>query len=202
LARRLDPGSPADATRIPPPSPAARARVSLATRAIGEHAGRGLHPPWPQAMHDAARSRAEDVTDALDVAVTRTDLRQDHTPAWWRAVGVLQLLLFGAALAGLLWLAVRWVLFALALPTPGPPAVGRLPWPTVLLAGGLLGGLALAALARTVATIAAGRHAVRVSRRLTRSVATVAEELVYAPVARVRDDYLGAQQALADAARR
>jgi hypothetical protein len=202
LGRRADPSSPVGATRIPPPSPAARARVSLATRALGEVAGQGLHPPWPQVMHEVARSRADDVADALDVAVSRTDLRQHHTPAWWRAIGAVQLLLFGAVIVGVLWLAVRWVLFAFALPTFGSPSVGRLPLPTVLLFGGLLGGVALAALARAVAAVAARRHAAGVSRRLTRSVAAVADELVYAPVAHARDDYLGARQALAEAARR
>jgi hypothetical protein len=202
LGRRRDAATPTGVTGAPAASPVAQARVTLATRALGEAVGRGLHPPWPEVFAGAARSRADDVTDALDVALARTDLRQDHTPAWWRAIGALQLLLFGAALAGLIWLVIRWALFALALPPPGAPTVGRVPWPTILLGGGLLGGFLLALLARPVVTMAADRHAARMSRRLTRSVATVAHDLVYAPVAAVRDDYLAAQQALADAARR
>jgi hypothetical protein len=139
-----------------------------------------------------ARARADDVTDALDVAVARTDL--------WRLIGTVQLLLLGAALAGLVWLAVRWVLFALALPSPPAPAVGRLPLPTLLLLGGLLAGFVLGALSRVAVGIAARRHARRTERALTRSVARVADDLVLGPVARLRDDYLAARANLAEAA--
>ncbi len=193
-------GDAVGVTGIPSASATARARVSLATRGLGERAGQGLQPPWRQAMHDAARSRADDVTDALDVAIARTDLRQGHTPGWWRAIGLLHVLLFSAALVGLAWLAVRWVFFALALTPPDPPAVGRLPWPTILLAGGLLGGLLLAALSRIAVGFASRRHAARTERALNRSVAVVADDLIFGPVARVRDDYLAARQALRDAA--
>jgi GTP-binding protein EngB required for normal cell division len=199
--RRLVPPGSVGLTGIPPASSAAVARVSLATRELGEGAGQGLAPPWSQAMLDAARSRAGDVADALDVAVSRADLRQSHTPAWWRVLGVAQLLLFGAALAGLAWLAVRWALIAFALPTPVTPSAGRLPWPTVLLAGGLLGGLLLATLSRVPVALAARRHAARTGKQLNRAVAQVADELVIAPVKRVRDDYLAARAALAEAAR-
>ena len=109
---------------------------------------------------------------------------------------------FGAALAGLLWLVVRWVFFALALPAPDAPAFGRLPWPTLLLAGGLLAGFVLGALSRVVVKLAARRHAARAQKQLTRSVTAVADDLVFSPVAQVREDYLAAREALADAARR
>jgi energy-coupling factor transporter ATP-binding protein EcfA2 len=199
---RPRPGAAVGAPAVPPASPAARARVTLATRALGDTAGHGLRPPWPQVMLDAARERADDVPDALDVAVVRTDLGQARARAWWRAIGLGQLLLLGAALAGLAWLVVRWVLFALAIPTPAQAAVGRLPWPTVLLVGGLLAGLVLGAVARVAVTMAARRHGARAARRLTRSVAAVADGLVLSPVVRVRDDYRAARDALAEATRR
>ena len=197
-----DAGAVVGVSAIPPPSPAAQARVALATRALGDEAGRGLHPPWPDIFHDAARSRGADVTDALEVAVARTDLRARHTPAWWRLVDAVHLLFLAAALAGLVWLAVRWVLFALALPAPDPPEVGRLPLPTLLLGGGLLAGFILGTLARVAVGIAARRHARRIEKSLTRSVATVADDLILAPVTRLQDDYLAARASLAEAARR
>ena len=83
-----------------------------------------------------------------------------------------------------------------------PPELGRLPLPTVLLVGGLLAGLVLAALARIVVGAAARRQAARTERALTRSVAAVADDLVIGPVIRLRDDYLAARSNLAEAAER
>jgi hypothetical protein len=191
---------PTGASALPPPSPAARAHVALATRDLGERAGQGLQPPWPDVMRDAARSRADDVVDALDVAVVRTDLRQARTPLWWHTVGLVQVLLLGVAVAGLVWLGVRWAFFALALPTLPLPAVGRVAVPTLMFAGGLLVGLVLAWLARVVIVVAARRHATQTRRALTRSVDAIADELVLGPVAQVRADYLTARAALATAA--
>jgi GTP-binding protein EngB required for normal cell division len=196
--------SPADApvaaTGVAPASPAAQARVGLAVRSLADSVAGSLVAPWPSVVLDAARSRAGDVPDALDVAVATTDLRAGHTPMWWRVLGFAQLMLLVAAVAGLAWLAVRWVFFALALPQPPMPTAGRLPWPTLLLVGGVLGGLLLAMAARAVVNAAARRHAARTHQRLTRSVAQVGEDLIGTPVAQVRDDYLAARTALRDAA--
>ena len=188
---------PIGATAVPPPSPAARAHVAVATRSLGEAAGQGLPHPWPEVMREAARSRAPDVVDALDVAVARTDLRHDHTPLWWRAVGLVQLLFLGVALAGVIWLGVRWVFFALALPPLPVPSAGRVAVPTLMFVDGLLAGIA-----RIAVALAARRHATRVHRALTRSVDAVADELVLRPVAQVRADYVTAHDALAAAAPR
>ena len=62
-------------------------------------------------------------------------------------------------------------------------------------------GLLLGLLARAVVGIAARRHAARTEKALTRSVATVADDLILTPVARLRDDYLAARANLAEAAR-
>jgi hypothetical protein len=192
-------GEPIGASALPSPSPAARAHVALATRDLGEAAGRGLQPPWPDVMRDVARSRAGDVVDALDVAVVRSNRGQADTPLWWWTVGLVQLLLLGVAVAGLVWLGVRWAFFTLALPALPLPAVGRVAVPTLMFVGGLLAGLVLAWLARIVVAVAARRHATRTRRALTRSVDAVADELVLGPVAQVRADYLAARDALATA---
>ena len=133
-------------------------------------------------MRDAARSRAADLTDALDRAVATTDLGLTRRPLWWRAVGGLQALLAAAVVAGALWLAGIYALTVLRLPDPQPPQVGVLPLPTVLLIGGLLAGLLLALLARMLAVLAARRRRARAEARLRESVADVAESLVLTPV--------------------
>jgi len=170
-------------TSVPAAAPAARAAVGLALREVADRSSAGLPAPWPEAILAAARSRTDDLTDALDQAVRRTDLAAARRPLWWRVVGLVQWLTTLAALVGLAWLGARLVLFALGLPNLLPePQVGRVPWPTVLLAGGLLAGLLVSLVVRPVLAIAAGRRAARARTRLNRAVGGVAEELVVSPV--------------------
>ena len=69
----------------------------------------------------AARSRAADLSDALDRAVAGTDLGLTGKPVWWRVFGALQALCAAAAVAGGLWLAGLYALTVLRLPEPGTP---------------------------------------------------------------------------------
>jgi len=201
------------ATSLPPAGPAASAAVGLALRAVADRAGAGLPAPWPAAVLTAARSRADDLTDALDAAVARTfmpadsavgsassGLNLDRRPLWWRVVGGAQWLLALAALVGLGWLLLRFGLLAVGLPDLVPaPSVGRVPWPTLLLVGGLLSGLLLATAIRPVIHGVARRRGRRVAHRLRAAVERVAGELVLDPVRQVRHAYAAARTALVKA---
>jgi GTP-binding protein EngB required for normal cell division len=169
-------------TSLPATGAVERSRVDLALRRLADDAAAGLPDPWPATVQDAARSRGGDLADALDRAVATTDLGLTRTPLWWRAVGGLQALLAATAVAGALWLAGLYALTVLRLPEPEPPQVGVLPLPTVLLIGGLLAGLLLALLARSLAVLAARRRRARAEARLRESVADVAQTLVLTPV--------------------
>jgi GTP-binding protein EngB required for normal cell division len=193
---------PVEPTSLPPAAPAERAAVGLALRALGEQAGAGLLDPWPAAILAAARSRADDLPDALDTAVARTDLGLARRPLWWRFVGALQWLAALAALAGLLWLAVRYVFFALALPELPGPHVGRLPLATALLLGGLLAGLLMSILVRPLIRFGAGRAGRRARTRLHAAVKEVCREMVVAPVREVLHAYADARTSLRAAAGR
>ncbi|MCW2639569.1 MAG: putative transporter, partial [Dactylosporangium sp.] len=164
--------------------------------------GAGLPDPWPAALLAAARSRAGDLPDALDTAVARTDLGMVHRPLWWRLVGALQWLAALAALAGLLWLAVRYTFFALALPELPGPHVGRVPLATVLLLGGLLAGLLMSIVVRPLIRFGARRAGARVRTRLHTAVREVGREMVVAPVREVLHAYAEARTALRAAAGR
>jgi hypothetical protein len=169
-------------TSLPSTGAVERSRVELALRRLADTAAAGLPDPWPGTVQDAARSRGGDLADALDRAVATTDLGLARTPLWWRAVGGLQALIAVTAVAGALWLAGLYALTVLRLPEPEPPQVGVLPLPTVLLIGGLLAGLLLALLARSLAVLGARRRRARAEARLRDSVADVTETLVLAPV--------------------
>jgi GTP-binding protein EngB required for normal cell division len=185
-----------EATSLPPAAPAERAAVGLALRALGDRAGAGLPEPWPGAILDAARSRADDLPDELDVVIARTDLGVSRRPAWWRFVGVLQWAAALVALVGLAWLAVRYVFFALGLPELPGPNVGRVPLATVLLFGGLLAGVLVSTVVRPLIGLGSRRAAARAATRLHAAVREVGRELVVAPVRDVLHAYADARTAL------
>lgn len=169
---------------IPPPAPAARASVDLAVRRVATSAGEGLPTRWADAVADAARPTEQDLADALDQAVVHTPLR-GRRPLWWSLLGALQVLLAATAVVGLLWLVVVGVAGWLQLPEVPTMDVGPFATPFLLLVGGLLGGLVLAALARWMARIGARRRAAAVERRLRRAIGQVADERVIEPVQEV-----------------
>jgi energy-coupling factor transporter ATP-binding protein EcfA2 len=196
--RRLHLDQPGEASSLPEPAHAQQAAASLAVRRLSRQAGEGLPEPWPIAVAQASRARVADLPDALDQAVTRTDLGL-RTPVWWRLVAVVQWLVTLAALVGLVWLGVRLLFSALALGDVVTPKVGRVPVPTALLIGGLLAGLLIAVLTRPLADAGARRARRRATARLRSSVDAVAEELVIEPVRAMLRRYSRARDALARA---
>ncbi|OLT50779.1 hypothetical protein [Cellulosimicrobium sp. CUA-896] len=152
-------------------------------------ATRGVPDAWALTARRRAAEGAADLADALDQAVAGTELEASRRPVWWRVVGALQWLLLAALAAGLLWLAVLWVLAYLRLPEPPTPVLtlggpqGPEPaWPTLLALGAVLAGVLLALLSRAVAAVGARRRAARARRRLRTAVGQVADRLVRLPV--------------------
>ncbi|MBM6399110.1 50S ribosome-binding GTPase [Phycicoccus sp. MQZ13P-5] len=186
---------------LPPPSPAARAAVALATRRVADRAGAELPTPWGEAVERAATPPGPELGDALDQAVVGTSLLA-RAPVWWRVVGGVQLALTAAAVVGLLWLAAYVVAGWLQLDSlvPDVPTLGVLPVPFVLLVGGLLLGFVLAALAAWLARIGARRRGAVMDERLRASIAGVADGQVLGPVRRVLERHAATREALRHAA--
>ncbi|HVH23526.1 MAG TPA: GTPase [Pseudonocardia sp.] len=167
---------------VPTPSAVQRSGVDKALRAVAEHAAEGLPAPWPEAVRETARSGTEKLTDALDRAVTGTDLGVTGKPLWWRGFGALQAVCMVAAVVGALWLAGLFTLNVLRLPEPTAPLLGPIPLPAVLLLGGLGLGLLLALPARLLARLRAARTAAQAEARLRATVAELADDLVVSPI--------------------
>jgi hypothetical protein len=182
-------------TSVPATTAAQKAAVALALRTVADRAGETLPAPWPAAISAAARSRLDDLPDALDQAIVSTRLGVVH-PVWWRFVGAAQWLTTVVALAGLAWLLVRYVLFVLGLPVSAGPLVGRMPLATVLFLGGLLAGVLISTAVRPLVRFAARKARDRAEIRLRGSVTVVARDLVIAPVREVLHAYADARQAL------
>lgn len=180
---------------LPPPSPAARSAVELATRALGDDTARGLPPRWAEAVADAATPPGPDLADALDQAVVSTSLKM-RPPWWWRVFGVTQLVLAAVTVLGLGWLLVRAVMSWLALPPPGTPRLGVLPVPLLMVVGGLVLGLVLSTVSRQLARRGARRRGERIRQRLLGAVAGVAGERIVEPVRAVLARHRDTRRAL------
>ncbi|MGK5680010.1 GTPase [Actinoplanes sp. URMC 104] len=183
-------------TSLPEADAAQKSAVGLAVRAVSGRASAPLPDVWKPALATAARSRSADLPDALDRAVGRTDLGLNRTPLWWRAAGALHWLFLAAAVVGLGWLILGYVLRILGLPALDNPQVGIVPLPTVLLVGGLLAGLLLWLLLRPAVGVGARRARRRAEQRLRASVTEVGREYVVAPVREVLNAYAQAREAL------
>jgi hypothetical protein len=168
---------------IPRPSPAQRAAVDLALQDLGDRAGAGLPLRWAQAVERAAEPAPERITDGLDRAIVATPLRT-RRPLWWPVAAILQLIFAAAVVAGVVWLIVLAVLGWAQIHVTAP-SLGPVPFPLVLLVGGVVLGLVTAWICRIVAIRGARRRGRRVRRRLEEAIAEGTESLILAPVRRV-----------------
>jgi len=184
---------------LPPATPAARSAVALAVRELADRAGKGLPQVWADAVTDAATPPRDDLADALDQAVLGTSLRE-RAPLWWNVFGILQWVFLIVAAAGLIWLAGLAVLNGLQLHVDAP-GIGRLAYPFLLLAGGLLVGLLLSLSARAIGRFGGQRRRAFVAARLREAVAQVARDRLVAPVQEVLDRHRMTREHL-EAARR
>ncbi|SDB88517.1 50S ribosome-binding GTPase [Raineyella antarctica] len=176
------------------------AQVDSALRALADEASSGLTPGWTEAVRNAARSRTADLADELDRAIGSTNLQMHRNRRWWSVVRVVQWVLIATVVAGLGWLAVDFALLYLQMP-PLPRILWfGIPVPTVLVAGGALGGLVLGGLSRIGVEVGARRKVVTARRALLGKIDTVTRELVITPVTEELERYEDAQQNLRVAA--
>ncbi|MGI8699883.1 MAG: GTPase [Nocardioidaceae bacterium] len=188
-------------TSLPAPSAVQRAQVGVAVRGAADAVSAGMSPLWTDAVRRASMSRIDDVPDALDAAVSSSDLASSKTPLWWSVVRDIQWVLLAVTVAGAVWLAALAGFSYLALPRPDGPRWEGIPVPTWLLVGGIVASLAVAAVSRWVGGLAARRRARRVEVRLHEAVGRVVDELVVAPVEAEVEAYRRCRQGLATALR-
>jgi len=169
-------------TSVPVATVVQRSRMDTAIREVAGVAASGLPAPWAAAVRQAARSRGDELEDGLDRAVATTSLGVSRRPLWWRLAGLAQWLALATVVAGGIWLIALVAIDYLRLPQLYLPTAGELPWPTTLLAGGVLLGLLIALLSRVVAWLGGRRRARKAAKALRSSVDQVGRDLVLEPV--------------------
>ncbi len=168
-------------TSMPSTSAVSRAAADSAVRSLADTASTGLPSPWPRMLREAAKGRIAELPDALDRVVGAADFGMNQPPRWWRLIGVVQWVLMGAAVVGGGWLALIAVLAYLQIHVEAP-SLGPLAWPTALLVGGLVFGLALRVVVSPLVAVGAARRSRRAASELHRRVDAVADDLVLAPL--------------------
>jgi hypothetical protein len=167
---------------MPSNDPVALARAQTAVLNYADAAAHGAPAAWVRSTRDVADAAAIGLPDRLDRAIIRAPLVPRRSPRWWALAGFFQWMLLAAAVAGGLWLLGLAALGYLQFDVPGAPKVEGVPIPTLLLGVGLLGGVVLAVIARTVAGSGARRAAKAARAALRVEVSRVVDREVVAPV--------------------
>lgn len=186
-------------TSLPASTGVQQARVDTALRTLADEASEGLRRGWSDAVRATTRRSGAGLSDALDRAVATTDLDVDRHRRWWSAVRALQWVLVAGVLVGLGWLGAAFLLAYLRLPPLPDVLWWGFPAPTVLVVGGVLAGLLVAALARIGVVVGARRRARLARQRLLAAVSRVSADQVVAPVRAELGRYETARSAIARA---
>ena len=181
---------------VPAPTKVQQARVDVAVRDLADDATQGLAPPWADAVRRASTSDFEELHDALDKAIASTDLGVTRKPRWVQIVGVVQWLLFLAAVGGAGWLATLAVMDLAGSDAPEPPAVGSVSVPLLMVLVGSVLGICLGFLARLPIDVSARRTADQASDSLHQAIADVAHHRVFAPIDEEIQAYEATREAL------
>ncbi|WP_129658780.1 GTPase [Rothia halotolerans] len=187
VTRPTGPAASVSRLDLPPMGPAARSGVSTAVRRCAAAAGEDAGEPWHHAVREAARSRADELPEALERAVAGVDFERGRRRWWWRPLAALQWLGLAGLVAGLGWLTALFAADYLRLGLPEPPTLRGtgIPAPTALLVWGALMALVLGLAGRWAARLSARRHIARVRAAMLRGCRETAEELVGTPVRRL-----------------
>lgn len=168
----------------------ARAEVSQALRGAAETTAGGVEPTWRPAIRQTTSQRTDEVVVALDRRTSTGVQAVATSPRWWTAVAALHTMLLLTAAVGALWLVALFLLDSLLLIDVDAltPRVRAIPLPTLLLLGGLGGGLLLALLARPFVALGARRRARAARRRTHEDVAQIADDEIVEPLQAVLAD--------------
>ena len=181
LARLHLRGGTGGRTSLPEPTRVQRAGVENAIRSVAlEVEADGA--PWKRSLYETAGHDTNEIEASLDKAIANANLTKDKNPRWWSVMNGLQVVLTTAALVGFAWLALLFGFQWFQIPEPPTPEVREIPWPTLLLLGGLLAGFLLSVVSQRFAALGAARRKREAEQHLTARVKEVAEDLVLTPI--------------------
>lgn len=156
-------------------APALESAARGAIRRYSEDAAANLPRQWRDQVVAQSEGSAGQLVDVADNLFAGLGEELARRPKWWSGALALQWICALAAVVGLGWLAAYWVADWFKMRLPEPPYWGPIAVPTVLVAGGLLLGWLLAALARLLLKAGARRLSNSAARTLADGITQIAE---------------------------
>jgi GTPase Era involved in 16S rRNA processing len=193
LAGRADP-EVAALDAAPQVAPVDRATVDTSVRALADEASEGVGAGWAPTVRAAATGRLAEVADKLDRELGKVDLG-GRLPFWLNLVRLLHWLLLIALVGGLGW----WGYAAVRGTTDDLTQVAGFPLPAVLAVAGLVLGLVLAVVGRSLVGGLARTRAEEADERLRAVVHQVVEAEVTQPVSKELAAYAAFRRGIATA---
>jgi hypothetical protein len=166
------------------PSGAQQAEIDNALTRVADESVPPLPRPWSRTVRAAVRSRATEVPAAIGEQIGAALPAGAVVDRWWRLIGVVQGLLLGCVLVGIVW-AASLITLGVAHVGSGIPKLFSnpwlLPWAAVMVMAGLAGGSLTARICTRAVSQAAEREAEDFVDDIRDRLTTVAGDLVLGP---------------------
>jgi GTP-binding protein EngB required for normal cell division len=166
------------------PSGAQQAEIDNALTGVADEVAMPLPRPWSRTVKAAVRSRAEDIPRALGAEISAALPAQNAVERWWRAVGVLQGLLLGCAIAGFGWLITLLVCGVFGVGSSVPKlftSVLLMPVAAAVVVVALIAGWQVARACSRSVHAAAERETLQLTEDIRQRMADAARAFVIAP---------------------
>ncbi|MFF5260430.1 ABC transporter [Actinomadura viridis] len=164
--------------------------VDTALQGVTDGVTTDLPEPWARAVRAAARSHAGELPEALGVSLKDALPTFNQVPRWWWLVKTWQYFLVLVSGLGLLWIVLLAGTGTVG--AGGSSALldaGLIPYVAILVVCTLGMGALTSAACRNLVALSSSKHAQRMERHMSESIAKVADEKVLEPVAAELDRY-------------
>jgi GTP-binding protein EngB required for normal cell division len=166
------------------PSGAQQAEIDNALTWVADESVPPLPPPWSRTVRAALRSRSAQVPSRIGEEIGAALPAGAVIDRWWRLIGVVQGLLLGCVLLGIVWLA-SLITLGLAHVGSGIPRLFSdpwlLPWAALMVVVGMTGGWLIARSGTRAVSQGAERETEDLLDDIRRRLTAVASDLVLAP---------------------
>ncbi|GIH50917.1 50S ribosome-binding GTPase [Microbispora rosea] len=168
------------------------AEVDNAVQTLADGLTAGMPEVWRDGVREAARSRVDELPEALSGELSEVAPPLDRVPVWWWLLKIWQYLLVLMFVASLAW---AGAILAYGVFKAGrPPAevlgdVAVLPWVGLMMISVLGLGLFSAMSSRNFVVLAAGKERDRLEHDMRRRVGVLAQDMVVQPLERELNRY-------------